>query len=58
MPISSRAQPKSIANQELECLWKMKALLMMKSSNYEVQLSLETSEVSLRVELYEVLDIP
>jgi hypothetical protein len=36
----------------------MKALLMMKYSDYRVQLALETFEVSLRVELHEVLDIP
>jgi hypothetical protein len=58
MLISSRAQSKSVVNQEFECLWKMKALLMMKSSDYRVQLALETFEVSLRVELHEVLDIP
>jgi hypothetical protein len=58
MPILSRAQSKSVVNQEFECLWKMKALLMMKPSGYRVQLSLETFEVSLRVELLEVLDIP
>ena len=58
MPISSQAKSKSVVNQEFECLWKMKALLMMKSSDYRVQLALETFEVSLRVELSEVLDIP
>jgi hypothetical protein len=58
MSISSRAQSKSVVNQEFECLWKMKALLMMKSSDYIVQLALEAFEVSLRVELPEVLDIP
>jgi hypothetical protein len=58
MPISSQAQSKSVVNQEFECLWKMKALLMMKHSDYRVQLSLETFEVLLRVELPEVLDIP
>jgi hypothetical protein len=58
MLILSRAQSKSVVNQELECLWKMKALLIMKSSDYRVQLALETFEVSLRVELSEVLDIP
>jgi hypothetical protein len=58
MPILSQAQSKSVVNQEFECLWKMKALLMMKSSDYRVLLALETFEVSLRVELHEVLDIP
>jgi hypothetical protein len=57
MPISSQAQSKSVVNQEFECLWKMKALLMMKYSDYRVQLSLETFEVLLRVELPEVLNI-
>jgi hypothetical protein len=36
----------------------MKALLMMKPSDYSVQLALEAFEVSLRVEISEVLDIP
>jgi hypothetical protein len=36
----------------------MKALLMMKYSDYRVQLALKAFEVSLRVELSEVLDIP
>jgi hypothetical protein len=57
MPISSRAQSKSLVNQEFERLWKMKALLMMKPSSYRVQLSFETFEASLRVELYKVLNI-
>jgi hypothetical protein len=56
--ISSQAQSKSVVNQEFECLWKMKALVMMKHSGYRVQLSIENFEVSLRVELSEVLDIP
>jgi hypothetical protein len=42
MPISSRAQSKSVVNQEFECLWKMKVLLMMKSSGYRVQLSFKS----------------
>jgi hypothetical protein len=36
----------------------MKALLMMKPFDYRVQLVLKAFEVSLRVELSEVLDIP
>jgi hypothetical protein len=57
MMISSRAQSKSVVNQEFECLWKTKALLMMKPYSYRLQFSLETFEVSLRVELSKVLDI-
>jgi hypothetical protein len=38
--------------------WKMKALLMMKSSAYKVQRALESFKVSLGVEFPEVLDIP
>jgi hypothetical protein len=41
MPISSQAQSKSVVNQEFERLWKMKDLLMMKSSGYKVQLFFE-----------------
>jgi hypothetical protein len=41
MPIPSRAQSKPVVNQEFERLWKMKALLMMKSSGYRVQLLFE-----------------
>jgi hypothetical protein len=58
MPISSRAQSKLVVNQEFERLWKMKALLMMKPSGYRVQLSFMTFEASLRVELFEVLNVP
>jgi hypothetical protein len=36
----------------------MKALLMMKPSDYRVQLALEAFEVLLRVELSKELDIP
>jgi hypothetical protein len=42
MPISSQAQSKSIVSQESECLWKTKALLMMKSSDYRVQYSFKS----------------
>jgi hypothetical protein len=58
MPISSRAQSKSVVNQEFERLWKMKTLLMMKPSGYIVQLYFESFEASLRVELSEVLNVP
>jgi hypothetical protein len=42
MPILSQAQSKSVINQEFERLWKMKALLMMKSSGYSEQLLFES----------------
>jgi hypothetical protein len=58
MLISSRAQSKSVVNQEFERLRKMKALLMMKPSGYRVQLSFESFEALLRVELSEVLNVP
>jgi hypothetical protein len=58
MPISSRAQSKSVVNQEFERLWKMKTLLMMKPFGYRVQLYFKTFEASLRVELSEVPNIP
>jgi hypothetical protein len=58
MPILSQAQSKSVVNQEFERLWKMKALLMMKSSGYRVQLFFKSFEASLRVELSEVFYVP
>jgi hypothetical protein len=58
MPISSQAQLKSALSQESERLWKTKALLMMKSSNYRVQYSFKSFEALLRVEFSEVFYVP
>jgi hypothetical protein len=59
MLISCQAQSKSVVSQESECLWKMKALLMMKSLDYRVQYSFKRFfEALQRVELSEVFYVP